>query len=100
MKFPDLPAALELYKIESNIMIDPIPKSKVMGVLYIVTSVNNTMRSGILNGCAVLMQESNVAFNLSFICVDTSINFFIGKFNNANSLQLTINTVLKYKRKI
>ena len=57
-------------------MIDPTPN--VIGVFYNVTSDN--IRKGILNGSAILIQNSNSAFNVSFICIETSRSFNIGMF--------------------
>ena len=57
-------------------MIDPTPN--VIGVFYNVTSDN--IRSGILNGSAIVIQNSNAAFNVSFICIETSRSFNIGMF--------------------
>ena len=57
-------------------MIDPTPN--VIGVFYNVTS--DDIRSGILNGSAILIQNSNAAFNVSFVCLEMSRSFNIGMF--------------------
>ena len=54
--FPDLPASLKFQKIQNMIIIDTTPHT--LGVFYNVTSDDNIIRRGILNGSAILIQES------------------------------------------
>ena len=78
--YSDLPALLKIRQIENTIMIDPTPN--INGVIYSVTSSNNITTKGILNDSAFLIEESDAVFyfNVSFICIETSIIFNIGKF--------------------
>ena len=75
--FPGLPASLKLQKIQNMIIIDPTPNT--LGVFYNVTSDDNIIRRGILNGSAILIQESK---DVSFFCMEASYNFNIGNFFN------------------
>ena len=78
--FSDLPASLKIQKIQNIIIIHPTPN--IAGVFYNVISHNNVIRSGVLIGNAIFIQESN---NVSFFCIETSYSFNIGK-----SIQLEI----------
>ena len=81
--------------MENIVIIDPTPNG--IGVFYNVTS--DYIRSGILNGSAILIQNSNAAFNVSFICIETSRHFNIGMFlyykRMLISLIVTIEFIIK-----
>ena len=74
----DLPIQLEVYQRANNIIIHPT--SNTFGLFYNVTSANNINRYGVLNNSTIIIEECNVAINLSFICQEISIRYIIGKF--------------------
>ena len=79
---PDLPASLRIHQKENIVVIDPRPY--IIGVIYNVTSVNNLIKDGIFNGSGILVMRSNLAINLSFTCITTSITFNLGEFLHTN----------------
>ena len=74
----DLPIQLEVYQRANNIIIHPTPNT--FGVFYNVTLANNINSNGVLNNSAIIIEDSNVAINLSFICQEISIRYIIGTF--------------------